>query len=264
MIRFSLLISIYKGNNILDITKLFNSIKSQNFQPSKIIIVFDGEVHVDIKNFLSKQKNIEYIQNKKNLGLGISLRKGLVRCSSNFIIRCDADDINLTSRFKILVKKMIYFDIVGSQITEQSKNRTYFLKKIPENTRQIYRTLGFRNCINHPTVGFKKKSILKIGSYESVLFFEDYYLWLKARKKLLKFYNIQFPYIKSSIDEKFYSRRSGRKYFSYYLKFIQKSYKNNLISLFELMINFATHLPLLLDSKSISLIYKFILRKKVF
>ena len=31
----------------------------------------------------------------------------------------------------------------------------------------------------------KKKDILDVGNYENVPFFEDYYLWIKLKKKTL-------------------------------------------------------------------------------
>ena len=53
--------------------------------------------------------------------------------------------------------------------------------------------MNYRNPINHPSILFKKESILKAGSYESMLFFEDYYLWLKCKKKKYKFHNLDIP-----------------------------------------------------------------------
>ena len=39
-----------------------------------------------------------------------------------------------------------------------------------------------RNPINHVTVMFKKDSILEVGNYENLPYFEDYYLWCKLIK----------------------------------------------------------------------------------
>ena len=102
--NFTVLISIYKKNSLIDIVKLINSIKSQTLYPSEIIIIYDGLVKSEIKLLISKLKNVRIISNIKNLGHGASLKKGVLASKFPVIIRCDADDINLPERFKILYK----------------------------------------------------------------------------------------------------------------------------------------------------------------
>ncbi len=54
--NFSLLISIYKNNKLKEVKELFESIRYQSFQPNEIIIIFDGFVLHDIKEFIKKKK----------------------------------------------------------------------------------------------------------------------------------------------------------------------------------------------------------------
>ena len=70
---------------------------------------------------------------KKNVGLGLALRKGLLNCDSKIVLRFDTDDINLKDRAYCIVKELSEneVDIVGSNIFEFVDNpKKYISKKI--------------------------------------------------------------------------------------------------------------------------------------
>ena len=122
------------------------------------------------------------------MGLGISLSKGLIKCRGDIIIRQDLDTFNNPKRFFYLWKNIVIYkyDIIGSYMIENFKNNFPVIRKVPLDRNQIYKKLNLKNSFNHPTVAFRRYSINKIGSYENILFFEDYYLWLKAKIGFLK------------------------------------------------------------------------------
>ena len=62
---------------------------------------------------------------------------------------------------------------------------------MPLTHKSIRRALIFRNPINHSSVGFLGKSILKVqGGCRNLKFNQDYDLWFKAMAYGLKFKNI--------------------------------------------------------------------------
>ena len=68
-----------------------------------------------------------------------------------------------------------------------------------------------KNPINHPSVGFLRKSILKLeGGYRNRLYFEDYDLWIRAWKSGLKFRNIDKELVALRITGQ-RARRKGMK-----------------------------------------------------
>ena len=91
-------------------------------------------------------------------------------------------------------------------------------KKVPTSNESIYYSLCYRNPLNHPSVSFRKKSIISVGSYEALHFFEDYFLWLKCKKHNLQFSNDSLPSVLMRRDA-LLSRRSGLKYFLYEIEF---------------------------------------------
>lgn len=230
MSNFSLLGSIYKNTKPYEIIDFFQNINQQIIKPSEIIIILDGPIKISVRKnlnfFCNKKFNVKLIFKKKNEGLGKALNLGVNKCRYDLIFRTDFDDKNRYDRF---YKQIKYFkkknaDIVGSNLLINAyKNQN--IKKVPEVNEQIKRTFKFRNPINHQTVAFKKKAILKIGNYDSINFFEDYYLWLKANKSNLTFYNIQDTLVSTISNDELYKRRGGTNYFRsivYFYKIVKK------------------------------------------
>ena len=190
--------SIYKNTKASEFAETLESIRIQTHKPKNIILVFDGFIEkevIEIVNQNSLILPIKIIKIKNNLGLGNALRVGLKSCTSKIVLRFDTDDINLKNRAELIVKELEKgdVDIVGSNVYEFEKSPKIRLssKNMPLTHKAIIRTMFFKNPINHPTVGFLRKSILKLdGGYRDRLYFEDYDLWIRAWKSGLKFRNI--------------------------------------------------------------------------
>jgi hypothetical protein len=96
--------------------------------------------------------------------------------------------------------------------------------------------MKFRNPINHSSVIFKRKTIIKCGNYYDLKNFEDYFLWVRALKFGAKFANIDKTLVKMTVNDNFYNRRKGLVYYLYYLKFLNKLFKIKFINIFEFSI----------------------------
>ena len=190
--------SVYINTNAHELLETLESIRLQTLKPKNIFLVIDGEIKNNVKNLIKKYMQvlpIKKIHLKENLGLGLALRKGLMACQSEIILRFDTDDINLEKRAFYIVKELAKknVDIVGSNIYEfiDSKKKWTSIKKMPLSHKDIKRTLIYRNPLNHPTVGFLRKSIIQLnGGYRNFPYYEDYDLWIRAKYNNLKFKNI--------------------------------------------------------------------------
>ena len=84
------------------------------------------------------------------------------------IARFDSDDINLRNRLKIqydFLKNHPNVSIVGSDIIEfNPEDRYCTIKKMPQNMNVRFENYMIRNPLNHPSVMFRKRDIIKIGS----------------------------------------------------------------------------------------------------
>ena len=233
---YDLLGSIYKNTKFSELNETFESIKIQTHKPKNIILVFDGFVKkevIDLVKITAKTLPIKVIKIKKNLGLGIALRKGLKSCKSKIVLRFDADDINLKKRAELIVSELEKgdIDIIGSNIYEFENDPKIHLssKKMPLTHKSIIRTMFFKNPINHPSVGFLRKSILKVdGGYRHFPFYEDYDLWIRAWKSGLKFGNIDQELVALRITGQ-RARRKGMKIISSEIRLLLTFFEHSLL-----------------------------------
>ncbi len=207
--------SIYKNTKASELYETFESIKNQTHQPKNIFLVFDGNIENNVAKLVEKYVHflpIKIISIKNNVGLGIALKKGLKRCRSNIVIRFDTDDINFHKRAELIVKELEKgdVDIVGSNVYEFDHDPKKWISKksMPLTHKSISRAIFFRNPMNHPSVGFLRKSILKLnGGYRHFPFYEDYDLWIRALFEGLKFKNINQELVALRVNDQRERRR---------------------------------------------------------
>lgn len=210
--------SIYKNTNSSELKETLESIKNQTHQPKNIFLVLDGYIKNNVLEILNEYKKILPITTiliKNNVGLGLALKKGLEKCKSDIVLRFDTDDINYKKRAEYIVKELGKgeVDIVGSNVNEfyDDPNILISKKRMPLTHASISKAIFFRNPINHPSVGFLRKSILNLnGGYRHFPFYEDYDLWIRAFYSGLKFRNLDQELVSLRIKDQ-RARRKGLK-----------------------------------------------------
>lgn len=221
--RFSVLMSVYIKEKPEYLEKSLQSVFNQSLKSNEVILVKDGPLTDELENVISKFEKIEetlkIISLEKNVGLGEALRIGVESCSYELIARMDTDDICKENRFEEQIKqfkKNPNLDMVGSWIDEfqenENKMKIISVRKTPETQEEIIKKLKKANAFNHPTIMYKKSSVLKAGNYsEEFSFLEDYYLWVRMAINNSKFYNIQNSLIYFRITPETSKRRGGIK-----------------------------------------------------
>ncbi len=269
--NFSVLLSIYVNETPSNFNRAMQSIwDDQTVKPTEIILVQDGtlteQLYETIAIWKKKLNNIfKIIQLKKNKGLGYALNTGLERCSFEIIARMDTDDISRENRFEkqIEILRNNNIDICSSWVTEFEGNSTVVTssRKVPKTHSLIYKYAKKRNPINHPAAMFKKKAVLKAGGYKEMLWFEDYYLWVRMLKCGCKFYNIQEPLVNMRAGAAQLQRRSGLEYAIKEYTFQKKLLDIGFLNKIEFLRNILLRLTIrIIPKKMISLIYHKILR----
>lgn len=214
-IKFSVLMSVYESENPSYLNQCLISLFNQTLRANEVILVEDGAISKSLSDVIEQFRdklNIKSIYLKKNSGLAAALNCGLKHCSYDIVARMDSDDICLPSRFESQVK-MFYesqdLDIVGTFSQEidslSSKGR---VRRMPVDHNEIYSCLYAIPFI-HPSVMFKRPSILKLGGYnDSLRRRQDYDLWFRAGKAGLKFKNIPQVLLLYRFDRHTHSRQS--------------------------------------------------------
>lgn len=274
MRKFSVLITVYKNDNPLYFKESLNSIwEKQTLKPAEILLIVDGEITLELKNeikiFRKKCQKLKVKWIKNNIGLANCLNIGLKNVKYEIVARMDADDISTPNRFKKQIEtldKNKKLSLIGSSIYEFKNypGDLNTIRKIATTYEEISNIINYRNPINHPTVMFLKKDIIKVGSYENVRNFEDYYLWLKLIKAGYFFQNNRLPLLYYRIGNGFINRRHGWNYIIDEISFLKRIKNEKLISLKSFYISiFIRNILRILPRTILRFTYSNILRKKL-
>ena len=236
ILPISCICSIYKRTILEEFIIAIDSLLLQEYIPSEIIVIVDGQIKLNVKIFLDKIIKVEKIFKvyfiKENRGLGFALNYGLQKCNNKIVARFDTDDINLANRLKIqfdLLKNNPEISIVGSDVIEFNDFDNNIFKKNMKNYKEMISGFMRRNQLNHPSIMYRKKDILSVGSYKDIKLFEDYELWLRCIKKEVGIYNINQALV-AMRRSSYLSNRIGLKYAIYELRFLVETIKQNTIN----------------------------------
>lgn len=178
---------------------------------------------------LNKLKNFRLIYNKTkiNRGLSFCLHEGLLLCSNEIIFRMDSDDIMINNRIITQLKFMLNNPtcvLCGSNMISfiNDKNEIGRSSHPFTLTWDDYKILKSEWILNHPTLCFKKSSVLEVGNYRRDLRmpFEDLDLELRILKKYKIVYNIQEPLLLYRTHNKQLSKNNNAEYNNKKIKMI--------------------------------------------
>lgn len=247
--KFSVCTSIYKNDKPVFVRVALDSmLVNQSVKPNEIVLVQDGPVPDELQQVLQEYETkfpnvMTVIRLEKNGGLGNALKHGVENANYDICARMDSDDICLPDRFE---KQLAYLeahpecDIVGGQMTEfiDSPDNIVGRRDVPLTNEEIYNYMKSRCALNHVTVMFRKKSVLKAGNYQDWFWNEDYYLWVRMMKAGCKFANISdvLVNVRSGADQ--YARRGGKKYFDSEIGIKKLMLKEGMISKTQFAINY--------------------------
>lgn len=270
IVDFSVLVSVYCKDNPVWLKEAIDSVLNNTVKPNEIVVAVDGPIGPELKNILDEyEKSIPNFRNvflPENKGRGEALNKILPMCKYDLVALADADDINLPTRFELLLKCFENdnnLSIAGGYVQEfKDDNKMLDVKKVPLTNEEIYKYSKYRAPINQPTVMMKKNDILKIGGYIELYLMEDYLLWIRAIENKLKFCNIDKILVNMRISDNIYIRRSGYKYFKSNKAIFDRLLKTKKINIFVYCFNITTRfiVHFLLPNSMRKLFYKKVLR----
>ena len=177
------------------IGEAIESILNQTYKDFEFIIVENGSTDNTwqvIKAY--KDQRIKAFQTPFKQ-LAFNLNYGLMQTQATYIARMDSDDIAKPQRIE---RQLSYLqahsevDVLGTSFEsfgENNKGKTYTM---PATDKEIRRRLPFRFCFCHPSVMFKRQTVLAHGGYQGGRYCQDVDLWLRlSRDKTVKFANLQ-------------------------------------------------------------------------
>lgn len=236
----SVLLSIYYKEKADYLRLSLDSVFHQTVRADEVVLVEDGkltpELDVVIAEYQKRYPELKVVPFEKNRGLGSALNDGLKECSYDIVARMDTDDIAKPERFEKQLKILEEhpeIDLVTAWIEEfiGTPENITGKRTLPETPEALYHYGKSRCPANHPVTMYRKKAVMDVGGYQTELFPEDYFLWIKMLQNGSKFYCIQesllfFRYVPETV-----AKRGGWKYAKDELKIQWNIYKTGYVSL---------------------------------
>lgn len=270
--KYTVLTTIYKNDKVDWVKESIDSMLNQSIKPDEFLILVDGPIDKDmkllLKNYEQKNKVIKLVFFEENRGLGLTLRDGIKLSKNELIARMDSDDISVENRCEMQLEKfkeIPNLDIIGGNIAEfiDNVNNVISYRKVPEKDEEIKKFARRRNPFNHPSVMFRKSSVLKAGNYRKCHLCEDYDLWARMIMNNSYCHNTQNNIVYMRTSKEFYKRRGGLKYLKSMISLKKEFYKIGFLTFKDFTITSVCHIIMcIIPNCGRNFMYKRILRKK--
>lgn len=191
----SIIIPYFKKKEYIN--DAINSVLNQTYKNFEVILINDEpgndsqKILIGIKK---KDKRIRIIQNKRNIGAGLSRNKGIKNSRGSYIAFIDSDDVWNKNKLKnqINFMKKYNYDISHTAyFIDNNKSKKNFLR---ESKTLDYSGLKYSCDIGLSTVVINKKILKKNRSFFSNFKTkEDYFFWLRLSKEGRVFHYLNKP-----------------------------------------------------------------------
>lgn len=238
---YSVLMSVYSKEKPEYLRESIDSMLRQTLLTDDFVLIEDGKLTDELETVVKYYENtypeiIHVFRRDNNLGLGLSLQEGVLKCKNEIIARMDSDDYSVPSRCKTELNLINDgSDLVGSGIKEFEGNidNVKNEKNMPISLEDIKQYSRYRNPFNHSTVMFRKNAILKAGNYRNLTKLEDYDLWMRVLYQNGRVCNYPDPLVYMRVNDDFYRRRGGKENLRSHINLRKELYMRKQICLKE-------------------------------
>lgn len=249
----SVLLSVYYKESVDTFTTCLESIVAQTRMPDRIILVKDGPLDTELDNLIEEFARtwpnlFEIVALPENRGLTAALNEGLAKCSTDYVLRMDADDIAAPERFE---RQLAYIEshsdvaVLGTAMCEFIDHPDDArLKPVKESHEEIVRQLPWRNPVNHATVCYRTEAIKQAGGYPELALLEDYFLWAKLIKAGCRLHNLPEALYYCRFNDATLKRRAGWQNFKNEYSLRVWMYRHGLVRLPTLLATITIQLAL--------------------
>ena len=268
---FSVLLSLYYKETPQYLRLSFDSIFNQTVRATEVVLVKDGKLTEEldsiIQEYVEQYPELKVVSYEKNRGLGYALNYGMQYCSYDIVARMDADDIAKPDRFEKQIKVLEEHPEIGlvTAWVEEFVGTTDHItakRTLPETPEELYEYGKSRCPANHPVTMYRKQAVLDAGGYQTELFPEDYFLWIKMLMNGVKFYCLQESLLYFRYSPETIAKRGGLRYAIDELKIQKNIYRTGYISFSRYIFNSVSKFTVrVLPLKLRAWVYLHLLRK---
>ncbi|MBC7490035.1 MAG: glycosyltransferase [Glaciimonas sp.] len=218
---FAVLMAVYIRDDSQLLKIAVDSVFLNSLPPNQFVLVADGLLSDGLEKMINELQQqhfgcIDLIRLPINQGLAHALNVGLRYIHFPWVVRADADDLNLPHRFASLaelLKKQPSLELMSSAILEVDVNgQAIAVRAVPESAKDIRIFAKSRNPFNHMAVAFRRESVLACGGYPNVYLKEDYALWCRMLGSNMNVANSAEVLVHATAGRDMYRRRGGWRY----------------------------------------------------
>lgn len=218
---FAVLMAVYFRDDPRLLEMAVDSVFANTLQPTQFVLVSDGPLSPELELRLEQLQErhfgqIEVLRLQNNTGLAHALNAGLNYIKTPWIVRADADDLNLPHRFATLATLLTTqpsLELMSSAILEvDATGRSIAIRRVPTSEAEIRQFVKSRNPFNHMAVAYRREAVLACGGYPNVHLKEDYALWCRMLARHTPVANTAEVLVHATAGHDMYRRRGGWRY----------------------------------------------------
>lgn len=271
--QYSMLVSVYKKVDPKHLEACLESIFSQTYPASQVVLVCDGELTDGLWQVVCKYERLypdifEPLRLSHNVGTGAAANAGIKKCRCNIILKTDSDDICRPYRCEEQIRMYeedLELVLTGGYIREFSDEtgEEISVKSVPLSHGEILKYAKRRNPINNPTIGIKKDFAIKNGGFDTSVRCEDYDFVCRMLQAGARAKNSDRIFLDYRVTEDNLKRRKNFANTKSFISVRYRNFKRGFCGFFDFLIPSAAQLVMfVLPSGLTGKIYKKLLRKK--
>ena len=212
---FTVLLPVWRGDDAEFFRQAAASVAASSLAPAELLICQDGVLTAALETAVDEviaAHGARLVCNPGPGGLHHNLNHALKSVRTDWVARCDADDLNAPHRFETqarFLQSRPDVSVLGSDLVEFWPDGRERRKLMPTAHEAIVSMARWRSPINHNTAFYRTESVLAVGGYPDLPLKEDYALWLKLIGQGVRFANIPAALVRARLGPAFHHRRTG-------------------------------------------------------
>lgn len=219
MEAYSVLMTVYHGENPEQFDMAIRSMLDQTYRTDDFTIVCDGPLTSELELVLERYTReypelFQLVRLPENVGIGEANNAGLKYCKNDLVAKMDADDIAVPDRCEKQVARFRdnpKLAVLGGIIEEfdQDPLTPFAVRHVPAEYEEIRKFARRRQPFNNTTVMYRRSAVVAVGGYRKLRRCEDYDLYIRLLHGGMRAENLRDVLVKVRVDNGACSRRAS-------------------------------------------------------
>jgi len=190
-------------------SECIDSVLAQSMADFELVVIIDDPDNLPlvekIRSYAAQDVRIKLLINEVNVGLAVSLNRGISIASANIIARMDADDIAENNRLQTqldFLDENPNISLVGTAIKLIDEQGSIIgSKRYYQDETLLKKIIPYCSITCHPTWMFRKSLHTKIGGYRDLFTAQDYDFLYRVLDAGEKISNIQSSLLRYRVHQ---------------------------------------------------------------